>query len=123
MYDCSTDTSRTKKTVTSLEIAAAVGNEEFVAHSSCQYLLNLRWGGKLKLEEDRRFQVKLIAKFKHSSYEGCQIFSYAYPSKNLWLVSSSCSLIGNKLFRKFLIQISKLRQHALFWLMLTIKKH
>ena len=123
MYDCSTDTSRTKKKVTSLEIAAAIGNEEFVAHSSCQYLLNLRWGGKLKLEKDRRFQVKLIAKFKGSFCETYHIFPCEYPGKNLWLLSSWFSVIGNKLFGEFPIQNSKLRQHALFWLIATIKKH
>ena len=51
------DTPTPKKPNTSLEIAAAVGNEEFVGHSSCQYLLNREWIGKLKLEEGRRFKV------------------------------------------------------------------
>lgn len=48
------------KGVTTLEIAAAVGKEEFVAHSSCQNLLNLKWFGELKLEEDRKFKVQLF---------------------------------------------------------------
>ena len=49
--------SETKKGGTNLEIAADVGNEEFIAHSSCQNLLSTKWGGELMLEEDRRFKV------------------------------------------------------------------
>ena len=58
-YDGDTPTPKTPNT--SLEIAAAVGNEEFVGHSSCQYLLNREWVGKLKLEEGRRFKVYIFA--------------------------------------------------------------
>ena len=45
--------SETKKGVTNLEMSADVGNEEFIAHSSCQNLLTTKWGGELMLEEDR----------------------------------------------------------------------
>ena len=47
----------TKTRYSSLELAVAVGNEEFIAHSSCQNLLSTKWGGELKLEEDKRFKV------------------------------------------------------------------
>ena len=50
----------TKKGISNLEIAAAVGNEEFIAHSSCQNLLSTKWGGDLKLEEDKRFKVHYL---------------------------------------------------------------
>ena len=50
----------TKKGATNLEIAAAVGNEEFIAHSSCQNLLSTKWGGHLKLEGDRRLKVNYL---------------------------------------------------------------
>ena len=50
----------TKEGASNLEIAAAVGNEEFIAHSSCQNLLSINWGGDLKLEEDRRFKVNYL---------------------------------------------------------------
>ena len=49
-----------KKGASILEIAATVGNEEFIAHSSCQNLLSTKWGGDLKLEEDRRFKVNYL---------------------------------------------------------------
>ena len=59
-HDCYADTLRTIKRVPSFNIAAEIGNEEFIAHSSCQYLLNIRWSGRLILEEGNRFKVKYL---------------------------------------------------------------
>lgn len=59
-HDCYADTLRTIKRVPSFNIAAEIENEEFIAHSSCQYLLNIRWSGRLILEEGNRFKVKYL---------------------------------------------------------------
>ena len=50
----------TEMGVSNLNLAAEVGNEEFIAHSSCQNFLSTKWGGDLKLEEDRRFKVNYL---------------------------------------------------------------
>ena len=51
---------RTETGVSNLNLAAKVGNEEFIAHSSCQNFLSTKWGGDLKLEEGRRFKVNYL---------------------------------------------------------------
>ena len=63
-YDCYLDENAHTllRPVRTLRIAADIGNEEFVAHSSCQYLLNLEWGGALEFQEDGRFKVKIVSK-------------------------------------------------------------
>ena len=50
----------TETGVSNLNLAVEVGNEEFIAHSSCQNFLSTKWGGDLKLEEDRRFKVNCL---------------------------------------------------------------
>ena len=50
----------TETGVSNLNLAAKVGNEEFIAHSSCQNFLSTKWGGDLKLEEGRRFKVNYL---------------------------------------------------------------
>ena len=50
----------TETGVSNLNLAAEVGNEEFIAHSSCQNFLSTKWGGDLKLEEGRRFKVNYL---------------------------------------------------------------
>lgn len=47
IYDFCTDKKNTKKRVPSLRIAVDNSNEEFVAHSSCQSLLDYWWKGVL----------------------------------------------------------------------------
>lgn len=63
-YDCYLNESAHTlvRPVRTLRIAADIGNEEFVAHSSCQYLLNLEWGGALEFQEDGMFKVKIVSK-------------------------------------------------------------
>ena len=43
-----------------IELAVAVGNEDFIAHSSCQNVLSTKWGGDLMLEEDKKFKVNYL---------------------------------------------------------------
>ena len=43
-----------------LELAVTVGNEEFIAHTSCQNLLSKKWSGDLILEEDKKFKVNYL---------------------------------------------------------------
>ena len=75
-HDCYADTLRTIKRVPSLNIAAKIGNEEFIAHSSCQYLLNVRWGGRLILEEGRRFKVKDFLQQNDTQFLFCFVFFF-----------------------------------------------
>ena len=42
---------------TPLDIAAEIENEEFVAHSSSQDLLNQKWSGFFELKDDRKIKV------------------------------------------------------------------
>lgn len=56
-YDYCADNKKVKQRVSSLKIAASIYNEEFVAHSSCQSLLNFWWGGALATGEERNLKV------------------------------------------------------------------
>ena len=53
----STDRLESSQKLTSLEIAAEINNEEFVAHSSSQYLLDTRWSGILDLQDHEKVKV------------------------------------------------------------------
>lgn len=56
-YGSCADNDKIKKRVPSLEIAANIYNEDFVAHSSCQSLLNIWWCGALATGEERSLKV------------------------------------------------------------------
>ena len=81
-----------KKEASILEIAATVGNEEFMAHSSCRNFLRTKWCGDLKFEEDRRFKVNYLY-LKDRLFFDFQFYPCRYAGKNFWLANLLCTSI------------------------------
>ena len=53
------------KSLPSMTIAAQTENDEFIAHSTCQNILDLEWEGALHIAEDGRV---LVGKYFHCAY-------------------------------------------------------
>lgn len=56
LFDCYNEGTQFKS-LPSMTIAAQMENDEFIAHSTCQNILDLEWEGALHIREDRRVLV------------------------------------------------------------------
>lgn len=64
LFDCYNEGAKFRS-FPSMTIAAQMGNDEFVAHSTCQNMLDLEWEGALHFAEDGR---DLVGNCFHCAY-------------------------------------------------------
>ena len=77
LFDCYNEGTKFKS-LPSMTIAAQMGNDEFIAHSTCQNILDLEWEGALHVAEDGRVLVGKSSfhyTCRHEAKASVQMFS------------------------------------------------